>query len=110
MRERGIYSDMSPFHHGRTEPRTEPPRLLSRPFALVKQMMTGLETAFRCSAIYDELSALDDNALRQRGLARDEIPRVAAVSAGLLLPKPRTAEAVRAPRAPQNRNLARTAA
>lgn len=40
--------------------------------------------AYLCSAIYDELSTLDDRALGHRGITRNDIPRVAAAATGLL--------------------------
>jgi hypothetical protein len=46
--------------------------------------VAGAHQAYLCSAIYDELSTLDDRTLEHRGIARNEIPRVAAAATGLL--------------------------
>lgn len=55
-------------------------------------LVAGAHKAYLCSAIYDELSTLDDRALGHRGIARSEIPRVAAAATGLLPPHDGDAE------------------
>jgi hypothetical protein len=52
--------------------------------ASIAGLVAGAHQAYLCSAIYDELATLDDRALGHRGIARNEIPRVAAAATGLL--------------------------
>lgn len=112
MRERWELGGMSPLPYkvSWAAPGAKLLQLLSTPLARIARMAMGLETAFRCNAIYNELSTLDDNALRRLGFARSDIPRVAAVAAGILSSRDRTAEAAQVPLVPERRNISRVAA